>query len=38
MINDAAEEELPLVFIVDDDEDVRTAIRELMLRPGKGEH
>jgi len=34
MITNTAEEELPLVFIVDDDEDVRTAIRELMLSVG----
>lgn len=34
MISPAAEEESPLVFIVDDDEEVRTAISELMLSVG----
>ena len=34
MISEAAEEEIPLVFIVDDDDDVRAAIRELMLSVG----
>lgn len=34
MISTIAEDELPLVFIVDDDEEVRTAIRELMLSVG----
>lgn len=34
MISSAAEEEAPLVFIVDDDEEVRTAISELMLSVG----
>lgn len=34
MISPAAEEEAPLVFIVDDDEEVRTAISELMLSVG----
>lgn len=34
MINSRTDEETPLVFVVDDDEDVRTAIRELMLSVG----
>ena len=34
MINDTADDELPLVYIVDDDEEVRAAIRELMLSVG----
>jgi len=34
MISPAAEEEAPLVFVVDDDEEVRTAISELMLSVG----
>lgn len=34
MISPAIEEEAPLVFIVDDDEAVRTSIRELMLSVG----
>lgn len=34
MISSGQDEETPLVFIVDDDEEVRTAIRELMLSVG----
>lgn len=34
MISSRTNEETPLVFVVDDDEDVRTAIRELMLSIG----
>lgn len=34
MISPRHDEETPLVFIVDDDEEVRTAIRELMLSVG----
>jgi FixJ family two-component response regulator len=34
MISPGHDEETPLVFIVDDDEEVRTAIRELMLSVG----
>ena len=34
MISPTAEEEAPLVFVVDDDEEVRTAISELMLSVG----
>jgi len=34
MINPASEEQPPLVLVVDDDEDVRTAISELMLSVG----
>jgi FixJ family two-component response regulator len=34
MISPGQDEEAPLVFIVDDDEEVRTAIRELMLSVG----
>src|SRR5690606_39604365 len=34
MISPAPEEETPLVFVVDDDDEVRAAIRELMLSVG----